>query len=83
MGGHVAITVPRPSVAADLITLKQASDLFAECGKEYEVDPRTLKRWAVKHQVRTRRAGRDVIASWTDLLEVHAKEIDRREAGRA
>jgi hypothetical protein len=79
----MAISVPSPSVVTDLVTLKHASGLFAECGKDYEVDPRTLKRWAVKHQVRTRRAGRDVIASWTDLLEVHAKEIDRREAGRA
>jgi hypothetical protein len=74
----VAITVPSPYAATDLITLKQACDLFAECGEEYEVDPRTLKRWAVKHRVRTARAGRDVIASWTDLLEVHAQEVDRR-----
>jgi hypothetical protein len=74
----MAITAPSPYAATDLITLKQACDLFAECGEEYEVDPRTLKRWANKHRVRTTRAGRDVIASWTDLLEVHAKEIDRR-----
>lgn len=72
----MAMTVPSPTVT-DLVTLKQASDLFAECGEEYEADARTLKRWAVKHGVRTRRVGRDVIASWTDLLEVHAKEIDR------
>jgi hypothetical protein len=79
----MAISAPTPSAATDLVSMKHASGLFALCGKEYEVDPRTLKRWAVKHRVRTTRAGRDVIASWTDLLEVHAKEIDRREADRA
>jgi hypothetical protein len=80
----VAITVHSPYVfAPDLVSLKEASALFAECGEQYEVKPRTLKRWALKHNVPVERAGRDDVASWTDLLEVHAKEIDRREAGHA
>ncbi len=76
----MALTVHSPyAFATDLVSLKEASDLFAECGKRYEVDSKTLKRWADKHGVTTERAGRDVLASWSDLLEVHAKEIDRRE----
>jgi hypothetical protein len=77
----VATSVPSPySFASDVVSMKEAAALFAECGPRYEVDSRTLKRWAVKHGVRVERAGRDAFASWTDLLEVHAKEIDRREA---
>lgn len=76
----MAITVHSPYVfEPDLVTMKEAEALFAECGKRYEVDAKTLKRWADKHGVTTERVGRDVIASWTDLLEVHAKEVDRRE----
>jgi len=77
----MALTVHSPyAFATDLVSLKEAAGLFAECGKRYEVDARTLKRWADKHGVTTERAGRDVLASWSDLLEVHAVEIDRREA---
>jgi hypothetical protein len=54
--------------------------LFAESGREYAVPVRTLKRWCVKHGVHTERIGRDDYASWTDLLEIHRDEIDRREA---
>lgn len=77
----MAATVHSPyAFAPDLVSLKEASALFAECGPAYAVKPRTLKRWADKHGVTVERAGRDVMASWTDLLEVHAKEIDRRQA---
>jgi hypothetical protein len=73
----VAITVHSPyAFTSDLVTMQEASDLFAETG--HEVKPRTLKRWAVKAGVTIERAGRDDFASWTDLLEVHAKEVDRR-----
>jgi hypothetical protein len=76
----LAISVHSPyAFATDLVSLQEAADLFAECGPEYAVKPRTLKRWAVKHGVTVERAGRDDVASWTDLLEVHAREIDRRE----
>jgi hypothetical protein len=78
----MAMTVPSPAAVTDLITLKQASEQFADCGKDNQVDPRTLKRWAAKHRVPMRRVGRDVVASWTDLLEVHAAEVDR-VAGQA
>jgi hypothetical protein len=79
----MALTVHSPYIfAPDLVTLKEASALFAECGEPYEVDSKTLKRWADKHGKTTERVGRDVLASWTDLLEVHAKEIDRREGIR-
>jgi hypothetical protein len=78
----LAITVHSPyAVAPDLVSMREAADLFAECGPQYEVKPRTLKRWALKHNVPVKRAGRDDVASWTDLLEVHARETDRREAG--
>ncbi|MFJ4473307.1 hypothetical protein ACIP2X_38235 [Streptomyces sp. NPDC089424] len=76
----MAITVHSPyAFATDLVSLHEAAALFAECGPEYEVKARTLKRWAVKHGVTVERAGREDVASWSDLLEVHAKEIDRRE----
>lgn len=65
---------------ADLVSLKAAAEMFHETG--HDVDRRTLKRWTVKHGVRTTRVGRDDHASWTDLLEIHAEEIDRREAAR-
>lgn len=79
----MAITVHSPyAFTSDLVTMKEASALFAECGREYEVDARTLKRWAVKHNVQVEKCGRDVLASWTDLLEVHRREIDRRQAGQ-
>jgi hypothetical protein len=70
------------SVAPDLVSLTEASALFAETG--HPVATRTLKKWAVKHGVtiHSRGAGRDDYASWSDLLEVHAIEVDRRERGR-
>jgi len=75
----MAISVHSPYAPnAELATMKEASALLSESG--HRVDPRTLKRWALKHGVTVEKHGRDVWASWTDLLEVHAKEIDRREA---
>lgn len=71
---------PAPDADDDPVSLTEASALFAECGREYEVPARTLKRWCVKHGVHTERVGRDDYASWTDLLEIHRDEIDRREA---
>src|ERR1044072_751968 len=81
----VAMSTPMPhteSVAPDLVSLTEASALFAETG--HPVAPRTLKKGAVKHGVtiHSRGAGRDDYASWSDLLEVHAIEVDRRERGR-
>lgn len=76
----MAITVHSPYVfATDLVSLKEASALFAKCGPGREASPSTLKRWADRHGITVERAGRDNLASWTDLLEIHAKEIDRRE----
>jgi len=68
--------VPEPAIT-DLISLAEASLLFAETG--HPVQPKTLKRWAVKHDVPVRRVGKGDVASWSDLLEVHAREVDRRE----
>jgi hypothetical protein len=77
----MAVTVQSPYVfAPDLVSLKEASALFAECGPGREASARTLKRWATKHGIAVERAGRDDVASWSDLLDIHAKEIDRREA---
>ena len=72
---------PTPA-AADPVSLKEASALFAECGREYEASPRTLKRWCVKHGVRTQRVGKEDHASWSDLLEIHREEVDRRQAAQ-
>jgi hypothetical protein len=78
----VAITVQSPYVfASDLVTLREASALFAECGPARQASPQTLRRWAVKHGVTLERVGKDDMASWTELLKVHAAEVDRREAG--
>jgi hypothetical protein len=73
-------TVASPYVFdTDLVSLTEASALFAETG--HPATPRTLKRWALKHGVTVERAGRDDIASWSDLLQVHAEEVDRRLGG--
>jgi hypothetical protein len=76
----MAISVHSPYANTELITMKEASALLSEGGRKARVDPRTLKRWALKHGVTVERRGRDVWASWTDLLEVHATEVDRRAA---
>lgn len=78
----VAITVHSPyAFTSDLVTLREASALFAECGPGRQASPNTLRRWAVKHGVALERVGKDDMASWSALLKVHAAEIDRREAG--
>lgn len=78
----MAVTVHSPYVfASDLVTLHEASAMFAECGPGRQASPVTLRRWAVKHGVTLERAGKDDMASWTALLKVHAAEIARREAG--
>lgn len=78
----MAITVQSPYVfASDLVTLREASALFAECGPGRTAAPNTLRRWARKHDVPLERVGRDDMASWTALLKVHATEVARREAG--
>jgi hypothetical protein len=66
---------------ADFISLVDASALFAETG--HPVSSSDLKKLAVKSGVRVKKVGRDNIASWSDLLEVHAEEVDRREGRRA
>jgi hypothetical protein len=78
----MAMTVPSPHTGAapDLVTITEAVALLAECGKPYAVDNKTLRRWVAKHRVRTERDGKDLLASWSDILEVHRDEIDRRQA---
>jgi len=76
----VPTTDPAP---ADLVTLDEASALFAETsmpGLDRGASPRTLKRWLAKHHRRTWSVRGKVCASWTDLIEVHTIEIDRRES---
>lgn len=74
----MAISSLSPFVpAADTVTLAEASELFRETGHPASV--RTLKRWCVKHGVATVREGRADSASWSDLLDIHAKEVDARE----
>lgn len=77
----MAVTAPSPAAyTTDLVSLVEASALFAETG--HPVPPKTLKRWAVKHGVTVHRVGRGDVASWSDLLEVHAAEVDRRSGRR-
>lgn len=77
----MAVTAPSPYPAvSDLVLIAEASALFAETG--HPVPPRTLKRWAVKHGVTVRPTGKGDVASWSDLLEVHAAEVDRRTGRR-
>ena len=74
----IATLSPLPSGAtSDLVTLQEASELFAETG--HPARPRTLKRWCLKHGVRVVRQNRNDWARWSDLLEIHAAEVDARE----
>ena len=75
----MALTAPQPHTGAapDLVTIAEAVALFAET--PHQVDAKTLRRWAAKHGIPTEKDGKDLIASWTDLQEVHRDEIDRRD----
>ncbi|WP_328545417.1 hypothetical protein [Streptomyces europaeiscabiei] len=82
MGGPVAVTSLSPHLpAADLVTLTEASELFSETGHEASV--RTLKRWCTKHGIPVDRVQRADCASWSDLLVIHAREVEARERGRS
>lgn len=79
----MAISVASPTVpssaAPDLVSLAEASVLLADTGRPVRVH--TLKRWLVKHEVTVvERRGLKDRASWSDILVVHAAEVDRREA---
>ena len=77
----MAITSLSPHLpASDLVTLTEASELFRETGHEASV--RTLKRWCTKHRIPVSRVQRADCASWSDLLEIHAREVDARERAR-
>lgn len=78
----MAVTSLSPHLpAADLVTLTEASELFRETGHEASV--RTLKRWCTKHGIAVDRVQRADCASWSDLLTIHAREVDARERGRS
>ncbi|MBE4761796.1 hypothetical protein [Streptomyces caniscabiei] len=78
----MAVTSLSPHLpASDLVTLTEASELFRETGHEATV--RTLKRWCVKHGIQVERVQRADCASWSDLLVIHAREVDARERGRS
>lgn len=72
----MAIAQLSPHAPADEISLGDASVLFAETGHPASI--RTLQRWCRKHGTAITRHGRADYASWTDLLRVHAAEVDRR-----
>ena len=77
----MAVTSLSPHLPpSDLVTLEEASALFRDTG--HPVCKRTLKKWCVKHGIPVYRAGRPDCASWSDLLEIHAREVDARERGR-
>jgi hypothetical protein len=64
---------------ADQISLGEASTLFAQTGHPASVQ--NLRRWCRKHGTPLSRRGRADYASWSDQLEVHAAEVDRRARG--
>ncbi len=77
----MAVTSLSPHLpASDLVTLTEASELFRETGHEATV--RTLKRWCVKYGIQVERVQRADCASWSDLLVIHAREVEARERGR-
>lgn len=77
VGGRMATCSLSPQLpAADVISLGDASALFAETGHPASV--RTLQRWCRRHGTPLKRHGRADYASWADLLVVHAAEVDRR-----
>jgi hypothetical protein len=72
-------TVPDDRPAPDLVSLSEASTLLEDTG--HPVRCRTLKRWLVRHDVTVvERRGLEDRASWSDILVVHAAEVDRRGA---
>lgn len=77
----MAITSLSPHLpASDLVTLTEASALFSETG--HAVSVRTLKSWCTKHRISVSRVQRADCASWSDLLEIHAREVDARDRDR-
>lgn len=72
----IATPAPDPDPAPDLLPLTEASLLLEPTG--HPVLPRTLKQWLLKYgrTVISRRGMADR-ASWSDVLEVHAAEVDR------
>lgn len=74
-----AIPSPAPSGAySDLVTLEEASLLLKPTG--HPVTRKTLKRWCLKHGVTVYgRRGSEDWAEWSDILEIHAKEVDARK----
>ncbi|MCF0086641.1 MULTISPECIES: hypothetical protein [unclassified Streptomyces] len=75
----IATPAPDPDPAPDLLPLTEASLLLEPTG--HPARPRTLKRWLLKYgRPVTSRRGMGDQASWSDVLEVHAAEVDR--AGR-
>lgn len=73
----MAASLISPYVAADEVSLGDASALFAETG--HPISVRTLQRLCKARQVRLARHGRADWASWTDLLKVHRDWVDERE----
>lgn len=53
----------------DLVTFKEAVELFAETG--YPVSETTLKRWAREAKLAKYREGTTGLVSFSDLLMVH------------
>ena len=65
-----------PTPYSDLVTFEEASALFRETGHPASV--RTLRRLVRLHGTGTERHGRTDYASWSDLLEIHARWVDAR-----
>lgn len=70
-------TSPYRSHTSDMRPLQEISDLLKETGHPASVS--TLRRWIVKHGLRTLRRGRADCASFTAILQVHRDEVAARD----
>lgn len=66
---------------ADLITVKEGVALLRHTPLAPSAS--TVKRWIVEYQLKTERIGKPDYVSFSELLEVHRKEVHRRQAGTA
>jgi hypothetical protein len=78
MGGLMATALISPYVpSGDETKMDDAVALLEETG--HPISKSTLERQCRARGVRLTRRGRANYASWTDVLEVHAKWVDARD----
>lgn len=62
---------PVPTFIEDPVTYEEASALLARTGHPAPVS--TLRRWVRDDDLDTRRRGRTVEVSWSDILDAHGR----------